>query len=96
MRRLLVVNFIQAVFGYPKYRLTQMAVLDSLFVLQLSLVGTALQTQLGQDQQIQQNILGKQANQDAQIQSNILGQKNRHLMSFLPNINTDINNKVRA
>ena len=53
-----------------------------------------IQKSLGQDQQNQDAAIQNQLNQDQQNQQNILGQKNRHLMSFLPNIGQDINNKV--
>ena len=78
-------------------------------MLQLGLVGTLVQGQLNQDAQIQNNILGQQSNKDSQIQNGVLGQQqqqdaqiqsaiynghNRHLFSFLPNVNQDINNQV--
>ncbi len=47
-----------------------------------------------QDAQIQNGLLGQQQQQDAQIQGAIYNGHNRHLLSFLPNINQDINNQV--
>ena len=66
-------------------------------------MGTLLNQQGQQDQQIQQGLLGQQQQQDQQIQNQLnqdqQNQKSslnqgRHLMSFLGNINNDINNKV--
>ena len=93
----------------------QACIPDTFLLLQLNLVGTLLNQQGQQDQQIQQGLLGGQQQQDQQIQNQVnqdqqnqqnllnkdqqqgrhlLSIRKRNLMSFLPDLNNDLNNKV--